>query len=143
MINGYVNDKTGKPLGFMNPLLYQMAATQPSTFTDITKGNNKCTENGCSSSCKGFEATKGWDPVTGLVCFPSLCYKSYFNSLSHCRAPPSLARSSPTLRRPLSMLTSIKLESELVRLVVSRRINHSLGLAPQFFALYLYPLEVE
>jgi len=66
MLNGYVNQKTGKPLGFLNPLLYQMAAAQPSAFTDITVGNNKCTENGCSSSCKGFYAAKGWDPVTGL-----------------------------------------------------------------------------
>jgi len=66
MLNGYVNTKTGRPLGFLNPLLYQMAAAQPSAFTDITVGNNKCTENGCATSCKGFIATKGWDPVTGL-----------------------------------------------------------------------------
>jgi tripeptidyl-peptidase-1 len=66
MLNGYVNTKTGKPLGFMNPLLYQMAAAQPSAFTDITVGDNKCTEDGCASACKGFYATKGWDPVTGL-----------------------------------------------------------------------------
>jgi subtilase family serine protease len=66
LLNGYVNQKTGKPLGFMNPLLYQMAAAQPSTFNDITVGNNKCTESGCSPSCKGFYAAKGWDPVTGL-----------------------------------------------------------------------------
>jgi len=66
MINGYVNTQTGKPLGFMNPLLYSMAAAQPSAFTDITVGDNKCTENGCASSCKGFEARQGWDPVTGL-----------------------------------------------------------------------------
>jgi len=66
MINGYVNTKTGKPLGFLNPLLYQMASAQPSAFTDITVGNNICTEDGCASTCKGVYATKGWDPVTGL-----------------------------------------------------------------------------
>jgi len=66
LLNGYVNTKTGRPLGFMNPLIYQMAAAQPTAFTDITVGNNKCTENGCASSCKGFYATKGWDPVTGF-----------------------------------------------------------------------------
>jgi len=66
ILNGYVLTKTGKPLGFLNPLLYQMAAAQPTTFTDITVGDNKCTENGCSKNCKGFEATKGWDPVSGL-----------------------------------------------------------------------------
>eukprot|EP00966_Prymnesium_polylepis_P301467 6965172-Prymnesium_polylepis.3 len=47
-------------------LLYKMHASQPSTFTDVTKGDNKCTESGCFASCKGYEATKGWDPVTGL-----------------------------------------------------------------------------
>jgi len=66
MINGQVITKTGKPLGFLNPLLYQMAAALPAAFTDITVGDNICTENGCGSTCKGFIATKGWDPVTGL-----------------------------------------------------------------------------
>jgi len=65
ILNGQVLAKTGKPLGFLNPLLYQMAAAQPDAFTDITVGNNVCTENGCAHSCKGFDATKGWDPVTG------------------------------------------------------------------------------
>jgi len=57
---------TGKPFGFMNPFLYQMYADMPSAFQDITLGDNICTEDGCSPSCKGFYATKGWDPVTGL-----------------------------------------------------------------------------
>jgi len=58
--------KDGKPLGFLNPFLYQMFAAQPNTFRDIIYGDNKCTEDGCSLSCKGFVAAKGWDPVTGL-----------------------------------------------------------------------------
>jgi tripeptidyl-peptidase-1 len=69
-IAGYLNsvavNKTGKPLGFLNPLLYKMAAAQPSAFTDIVSGDNKCTEDGCFSTCKGYECTTGWDPVTGL-----------------------------------------------------------------------------
>merc|ERR1712073_65511 len=55
-IAGYLNslsvNKTGKPLGFLNPLLYKMAEAQPLAFTDIVSGDNEC--------------TKGWDPVTGL-----------------------------------------------------------------------------
>ncbi|KAG6845432.1 hypothetical protein H0H87_009339 [Tephrocybe sp. NHM501043] len=48
----------GKPsLGFLNPLLYSKAA---SGFNDITLGHN----SGCGTT--GFNATKGWDPVTGL-----------------------------------------------------------------------------
>jgi len=64
--NSMAKNKTGKPLGFMNPMLYQMAAEKKSTFTDIVSGDNKCTEDGCFSTCKGFECTAGWDPVTGL-----------------------------------------------------------------------------
>lgn len=59
-------EKTGKPLGFLNPFLYKMAADEPAAFHDVTVGDNKCTENGCSASCEGYLAAKGWDPVTGL-----------------------------------------------------------------------------
>jgi len=66
----YMNDvsikETGKPLGFLNPLLYQMHEAAPDAFTDVTMGDNKCTEYGCAASCKGYEAAKGWDPVSGL-----------------------------------------------------------------------------
>lgn len=44
------------PVGFVNPILYQNA----DAFNDITTGNNP----GCSTN--GFDAVKGWDPVTGL-----------------------------------------------------------------------------
>lgn len=57
---------TGKPFGFLNPFLYTMWGAQPNAFTDITLGDNICTESGCNPNCKGFYATKGWDPVTGL-----------------------------------------------------------------------------
>ena len=54
-------------LGFINPVLYQMWNDNPSTFKDITQGNNYCTEmQCCSNTTYGYEATKGWDPVTGL-----------------------------------------------------------------------------
>jgi tripeptidyl-peptidase-1 len=66
LLNQASNIKSGKNLGFLNPLLYQMQAADPTTFTDIVTGNNLCTEDGCSPSCKGFLAAKGWDPVTGL-----------------------------------------------------------------------------
>ncbi|KAF9450673.1 subtilisin-like protein [Macrolepiota fuliginosa MF-IS2] len=45
------------PLGFLNPLFYSQAA---GAFNDITVGHN----SGCGTT--GFNATKGWDPVTGL-----------------------------------------------------------------------------
>jgi tripeptidyl-peptidase-1 len=52
----------GQPsLGFINPLLYQMAAQNPASFTDITVGTNG---GGCANLA--FDATTGWDPLTGL-----------------------------------------------------------------------------
>ncbi|KAK9420506.1 putative Peptidase S8/S53 domain-containing protein [Seiridium unicorne] len=45
-----------KPIGFLNQILYQ----HPEVFTDITDGYNP----GCGT--QGFEAGKGWDPVSGL-----------------------------------------------------------------------------
>ncbi|CAF1292251.1 unnamed protein product [Didymodactylos carnosus] len=54
-----------KPLGFVNPLLYQLAKTNPEAFYDIVKGKNNC--NTQSVCCPyGFEAQKGYDPVTGI-----------------------------------------------------------------------------
>lgn len=45
-----------KTVGFINPVLYQ----HPEIFNDVTQGNNP----GCNTD--GFQAAKGWDPVTGL-----------------------------------------------------------------------------
>jgi len=64
LLNDYRLNQGKKPLGFINPLLYQMAAAQPNTFNDITVGSNQCTINTCCTY--GYGATKGWDPVTGL-----------------------------------------------------------------------------
>jgi kumamolisin len=49
-----INQKMGKPIGFLNPLIYKQAV-EASGFHDITQGNNGA-----------FSAAKGWDPCTGL-----------------------------------------------------------------------------
>jgi len=49
-----------RSLGYLNPLLYKLAATSPQVFSDIVIGSNP----GCNTL--GFPATKGWDPVTGV-----------------------------------------------------------------------------
>ncbi|CAA7262947.1 unnamed protein product [Cyclocybe aegerita] len=58
----FVNDArlaAGKrPLGFLNPLIYSPLCQQ--VLNDITKGGNQ----GCGTP--GFNATEGWDPVTGV-----------------------------------------------------------------------------
>ena len=47
-----------KVLGFLPPAIYQIAAdAAQGAFTDVTKGDNKCTENGCNGGkCTGFTA---------------------------------------------------------------------------------------
>jgi tripeptidyl-peptidase-1 len=73
------------PLGFLNPLLYDMAAKYPKTFTDITQGILSIiflardqrlfsgvlliavligSNPGCGTD--GFPAAAGWDPSSGL-----------------------------------------------------------------------------
>lgn len=59
LINESLAKKTGKTVGFINPLIYGSAA---SAFRDITKGNNDIEGN-----LKGkYTAGKGWDACTGL-----------------------------------------------------------------------------
>ncbi len=49
-----INQSVGKPIGFMNPLLYQ-AGDASGDFDDITSGNNGA-----------YSAGPGWDACTGL-----------------------------------------------------------------------------
>ncbi|KYQ88348.1 peptidase S8 and S53 domain-containing protein [Tieghemostelium lacteum] len=62
-----INDKLlangKKPLGFLNPLLYQMAVDKPEAFNDITEGKNNCNRSYCC--LYGYSAAEGWDSVSG------------------------------------------------------------------------------
>lgn len=65
------------PIGFINPALYMLAAQKSPVFNDITQGENNCCagQPGQLVCCQyGFNATTGWDPLTGLgsVKFPLL-----------------------------------------------------------------------
>jgi len=77
LINDYLIGRDLPTLGFLNPLLYQMASDDPNTFTDIMAQdivfNNITYTAGAFSGCTqqyccqyGFEVTEGWDPATGL-----------------------------------------------------------------------------
>ncbi len=55
-----INQKLGKPIGFVNPFLYK-TPTNSNAFRDITIG-----DNAAFSSSKGYKARTGWDPCTGL-----------------------------------------------------------------------------
>lgn len=63
-IMAVANQMAGHPLGFINPTLYKIAAsnTYNKAFNDITSGNNTNQQAGV----EGYQAVTGWDPVTGL-----------------------------------------------------------------------------
>ena len=62
--------KTGTTIGLAGPLMYNMSAVAPTTFNDITTGNNICprsnagcvsaVNNGGSTNCQGFQGAPGW-----------------------------------------------------------------------------------
>ena len=58
------NQMAGHPLGFINPALYKLAAsnTYAQDFFDITTGDN----TNRRANVTGYPAVQGWDPVTGL-----------------------------------------------------------------------------
>lgn len=63
-IMAIANQMAGHPLGFINPTLYKIAASNNYTqdFRDITEGSNA----NSAAKVQGYSATTGWDPVTGL-----------------------------------------------------------------------------
>merc|ERR1712072_308179 len=61
LLNEQRLNKGGKPLGFLNPFLYQ----NPDAFTDVTKGTNAIGRM-TGPIPYGFNCTKGWDPATGI-----------------------------------------------------------------------------
>ena len=60
VINDMLAAEGKPPVGFINPLLYA-ASRDGAVGFDVLTGNNKY--GGCPA---GFEATAGWDPVTGV-----------------------------------------------------------------------------
>jgi kumamolisin len=54
-----LNQRLGKPVGFVNRLLYKIAAQNEDVFRDITSGNN-------TKNAPGYEAGQGYDACTGL-----------------------------------------------------------------------------
>jgi len=54
--------RAGKPaMGFLNPWIYK----NPAAFTDVTAGDDRW-GRGPFRIMYGFNATKGWDPVSGV-----------------------------------------------------------------------------
>ncbi len=64
-IMAVANQMAGHPLGFINPGIYKVATSQnfQKDFRDITSGSNRVMSG--KISVNGFQATPGWDAVTG------------------------------------------------------------------------------
>ncbi len=58
------NQMAGRPLGFINPAIYKLAASlsYAQDFHDVTTGNN----SNPVAHVTGYNATTGWDAVTGF-----------------------------------------------------------------------------
>jgi len=70
LLNDWLLANNENPIGFANPLLYQIQANYPSAFYDVTVGGNRCGDvlhPPYIACCEyGYESSLGWDPVTGL-----------------------------------------------------------------------------
>ncbi len=70
LVNQFLGSSTG--LAPINPTLYQLAASNPTAFHDVTTGNNEVPCTTGSTDCPsgtteyGFSAGTGYDQVTGL-----------------------------------------------------------------------------
>jgi tripeptidyl-peptidase I len=75
LVNGLRLAAGKSSLGFLNPAIYSKLLGT-SAFNDITSGRNNCaagSPTGATCCQYGFNATQGWDPITGAgtVHFPS------------------------------------------------------------------------
>ncbi len=68
IINQQMWERHQTRLGFANPMFYYLHRHCPDCFQDVVDGYNWCTEQTCchNKTDFGFQATKGYDPVTGL-----------------------------------------------------------------------------
>jgi len=66
LMNNYLLNNNKAPLGFVNPLLYKMAAAAPQTFNKVQFGNNYCTEDACCHYGYIVPSDGSYNPVTGL-----------------------------------------------------------------------------
>jgi subtilase family serine protease len=77
-------------LGWLNPSIYHSNGSF--VLNDITSGNNRCTASAKACCSMGFNATAGWDPVTGFGSVDFSKFLSYYTTNQPTFAPTA----SPT-----------------------------------------------
>jgi len=67
LLNEYRLQNGKSPLGFLNPLIYELAHAKKDAFRDVTIGNNRIGRGGATMPLsEGYSCTEGWDAVTGF-----------------------------------------------------------------------------
>ncbi|MDE3181613.1 MAG: S8/S53 family peptidase [Acidobacteriota bacterium] len=61
------NQKLGKPLGYLNPLIYPASVSSNGAFHDVTSGNNDVNQLGAYSAGPGWDACTGWGSPNGAI----------------------------------------------------------------------------
>lgn len=101
-------------IGFLNPTLYSLGQNSSSNYNDVTAGNNNCCSNGdypaTTTTCcyAGFNATSGWDPVTGWgsIYYPTFAKAFNVSTTYVASNTASSARSIPTTTILLATVAS-------------------------------------
>ena len=102
------------PIGFLNILLYSSYGN----FThDITEGDNSCssvTSFGTVNCCEGlgFQAARGWDPVTGLGSINFQAFVEFLKDLSPVE--PTTTTTKYVYRTTTTTNSTIQLQSTSV-----------------------------
>jgi tripeptidyl-peptidase-1 len=67
LLNEYRIQNGKSPLGFINPLIYEIYEKKKASFQDVTVGNNRIGRGGATMPLsEGYSCTEGWDAVTGV-----------------------------------------------------------------------------
>jgi subtilase family serine protease len=66
-IMAIADQMAGHALGFINPAIYQIGTSvkYAQDFRDVTSGNNSVYDQSGALIVQGYQARRGWDPVTG------------------------------------------------------------------------------
>ena len=77
-----IEQAAGRRLGFLNPVLYSLASSDPSVYHDITSGCSLL-QSGPSTIIPGYCAHAGWDFVTGWGSIDAARLAKHFAPLAH------------------------------------------------------------
>lgn len=122
-ITALLNEKLGSAQGNLNPQLYTMAASSPSSFHDVTVASSgvancqlaipsMCNNSAPSATAltggqPGYAITAGYDEVTGLG---SLDVANFLNSYLPAKSTPTVAMNLPasiTTAQPLNVFVQV------------------------------------